>query len=167
MSDVSSDEYPEAQINKGDLSDSSFSDNEEVVKEEVKVEPPKPKPKPKRVMSEKQKASLEKGRATAAANRLARKKAKEDAAKVKAEVVKIKEVEPEPEVVPEVAPPKKPKKKLKRRNRPHRPAVAVRVVAVKRNSLFYLNVRPNPKEFMKIYHHLFILFNFPSLHMRM
>ena len=39
MSDVSSDEYPQAQINQGDLSDSSFSDNEEGIKPEVKVEP--------------------------------------------------------------------------------------------------------------------------------
>ena len=122
MSDVSSDEYPQAQINQGDLSDSSFSDNEEVVKEEVKVESPKPKPKPKRVMSDKQKASLEKGRQTAAANRLARKKEKEDAAKVKKEVVKIKEVEPAPEVVPEVAPPKKPKKKTKKKKPPTPPS---------------------------------------------
>ena len=77
---------------------------------------------------------------------------------MKKEVVKIKEVEPEPEVVPEVAPPKKPKKKTKKRNRPHRPAVVTRVV-VKTNKSLYLNVSPNPKEFMKIYHHLFILFN--------
>ena len=116
MSDVSSDEFPHAQINQGDLSDSSFSDNEE----EVKVEPPKSKPK--RVMSEKQKASLEKGRQTAAANRAARKKEKEDAAKVKKEVVKIKEVEPEPEIVPEVAPPKKPKKKTKKQKPPTPPS---------------------------------------------
>ena len=120
MSDVSSDEYPHAQINEGDLSDSSFSDNEEGIKPEVKVEPPKPKPK--RVMSAKQKASLEKGRQTAAANRAARKKEKEDAAKVKKEVVKIKEVEPAPEVVPEVAPPKKPKKKTKKKKPPTPPS---------------------------------------------
>ena len=72
MSD--SDENYAAQIDDS-LSDSSLDDPSPP---EV-VEQPKPIAKKKRVQSPAQKAALEKGRATALANRLARKKEKEDA----------------------------------------------------------------------------------------
>ena len=108
MSD--SDENYAAQIDDS-LSDSSLDDPPPP---EV-VEQPKPIVKKKRVQSPAQKAALEKGRATALANRLARKKEKEDALNLKKkEEKKPKEPEPEPEPV---APPKKIKKPKKVRGR--------------------------------------------------
>jgi len=101
MSD--SDENYAAQIDDS-LSDSSLDDPSPP---EV-VEQPEPIVKKKRVQSPAQKAALEKGRAKALANRLARKKEKEDGAlESKKKQQKPKEPKPEPEPV---APPKKPKK---------------------------------------------------------
>ena len=100
MSD--SDENYAAQIDDS-LSDSSLDDPSPP---EV-VEQPKPIVMKKRVQSPAQKAALEKGRAKALANRLARKKEKEDALESKKKQQKPKEPKPEPEPV---APPKKPKK---------------------------------------------------------
>ena len=88
MSD--SDENYAAQIDDS-LSDSSLDDPPPP---EV-VEQPKPIAKKKRVQSPAQKAALEKGRATALANRLARKKEKEDALNAKLKEQK-KPKEPEP-----------------------------------------------------------------------
>ena len=92
MSD--SDENYAAQIDDS-LSDSSLDDPPPP---EV-VEQPKPIVKKKRVQSPAQKAALEKGRATALANRLARKKEKEDALNAKLKEQKNPK-EPEPDGAP-------------------------------------------------------------------
>ena len=114
MSD--SDENYAAQIDDS-LSDSSLDDPSPP---EV-VEQPEPIVKKKRVQSPAQKAALEKGRAKALANRLARKKEKEDALESKKKQQKPKEPKPEPEPV---APPKKPKKpkRVKRERLPTPPS---------------------------------------------